>query len=119
MPADQMTETTPLFKENLCPKCKSPLFYRRTVSKYCYREYCLKCNHWKRNFTERVDKKEVPSHCGKCKYFSETVFEGETANGWGSWDGQCLNSSLSGTYETKSRYYGCDLGELRQKEVKQ
>ncbi len=105
-----------LFKPNPCKHCNSNDFYLKSISKYTIREYCLKCDRWKKIETERIDKS--PSHCGNCKYFSETVFEGETANGHSSWDGDCL-APIKERNKTKSRYYGCIFGEFKdKKEVK-
>lgn len=54
----------------------------------------------------------MPSHCGKCKYFKETVFEGEPGYGWGSWKGYCLCDKAP-IQKTKSRYNGCEFGMLK------
>ncbi len=98
-------------KDNPCPDCGSHEFIRRMATKYSYREYCNACGKWKRKFTERTDGgKGAPSHCGKCRYFRSTVFEGETQNGHASWYGYCTNGKEA-RHETISRYYGCDFGE--------
>lgn len=52
-----------------------------------------------------------PSHCSKCKFFQQTVFETETINGHGSWNGICNNTG-SDRQLTKSRYRGCSVGEF-------
>lgn len=103
-----------IFKLNPCEHCKSTGFYYKSISKWTIREYCLNCDKWKKTETERLDKENMPSHCGKCKYFSETVFEGETNNGHASWDGDCL-APIKERNKTKSRYYGYIFGEKKNK----
>ena len=105
------------FEEIKCKKCGSTRWYQAKVSKYYWRIYCKDCNKWNKvassfHYPKRIDKQNMPSHCGKCKYFSETVFEGETANGWGSWEGDCLCDEAP-IQKTKSRYYGCEFGMLK------
>jgi len=105
-------------QNNPCNRCGSTKFIRRWISRWTLREYCAVCEKWKRFYTERVDDgKNMPSHCGKCKYFSANVFEGETENGWASWDGDCTHQEAPYA-NMKSRYTGCDYGELLEKRNK-
>ena len=99
----------------ICERCGHNRQYQKKVSRYCIRLYCQLCNKWVRGWPERIDKENQPSHCGKCIYFSERVFEGTTANGHGSWYGDCLCDE-SGRAETISRYYGCKFGIKKQRD---
>lgn len=111
------------FKQITCPHCGSSQWIMRHVTKYTLRIYCAACNRWNREATtwdspkcaKRIDKQNQPSHCGKCKYFSETVFETETQNGWASWYGDCICDEAPYAQRI-SRYIGCEFGMLKPKE---
>ena len=106
------------FEEIKCKKCGSNKWYQAKVSKYCWRIYCKDCGKWNKEassfhyYPKRIDKENMPSYCGECKYFRKTVFEGETANSWGSWEGECMCDEVP-IQKTKSRYYGCVFGMLK------
>lgn len=67
---------------------------------------------------DEFEKHKYPDHCSKCEFFHETVFEGETESGYGSWEGYCGNYQESGRYETKGRFLGCEAGRFSEEYLK-